>query len=120
VVPSIAGATATISGPHALRVERLVPAAATSSVYNLASTAAYRAGYRLDTAQPGGDRRYLHVLSIDGSVATATANGDSGVTVALANGETAVIAFNRDDIGATLTYGGTTTTLGAGLDSLPE
>jgi hypothetical protein len=120
VAPSISGATATINGAHALSVQRLVPAAATSSAYNLASTSSYRAGYRLDTAQPGGDRRYLHVLSIDGSVASATADGETGVTVALANGETATVAFNRDDIGATLTYGGTTTTLGAGIDTLAE
>jgi hypothetical protein len=120
VAPSIAGATATINGAHALRVQRLVPAAATSSSYSLASTASYRGGYRLDTAQAGGDRRYLHVLSIDGSVASATATSDSGVTVALANGQTATIEFNPADIGATLTYGGTTTTLGAGIDTLAE
>ena len=29
-------------------------------------------------------------------------------------------AFNRDDIGATLTYAGVTTTLGAGIDTLAE
>jgi hypothetical protein len=120
VAPAISGATATINAAHTLRVDRLVPAAATSSAYNLASTSAYRAGYRLDTAQPGGDRRYLHVLSIDGSTASATASGDSGVSIQLANGQAANIAFNRDSIGATLTYAGTTTTLDASVDALQE
>jgi hypothetical protein len=120
IVPAISGATATIGGSHALTVQRLVPASATSSVHNLASTAAYRAGYRLDTAQPGGDRRYLHVLAIDGSVSSATASGENAATVVLANGETATITFNRDDIGATLSYAGQNVTLGAGIDTLPE
>ncbi len=121
VSPAIAGTTATINAAHTLTVQRLVPASgATSSAYRLASTSAYRGGYRLDTKQTGGDRRYLHVLSIDGSVASATATGDTGVTVALANGETATIEFARDAIGATLTYKGATTNLGAGIDALPE
>ena len=121
VAPSISGASATIAAAHELRVQRLVPATgATSSSYNLARTSDYRAGYRLDTTQPGGDRRYLHVLSIDGSVASATAAGETGVTVALSSGETATIEFARDSIGATLTYRGTTTTLGPGIDALPE
>jgi hypothetical protein len=30
------------------------------------------------------------------------------------------VTFNHDDIGATLDYGGTATTLGAGVDVLPE
>ncbi len=119
VSPSISGTNATIGGAHTLSVQRLVPATGASSAYRLASTSAYRAGYRLDTTQPGGDRRYLHVLSIDGSVTSAIASGDNGVTVSLNNGETATITFNRDDIGATLDYRGNAT-LTAGFDALPE
>jgi hypothetical protein len=121
VAPSISGTTATINGAHPLRVQRLVPASgATSSAYSLASTSNYRGGYRLDTTQSGGDRRYLHVMSIDGSVSSATASGDTTATIALGNGQTATVAFERDSIGATLTYGGTTVTLGPGHDTLPE
>jgi len=120
VSPAITGATATISGAHAMTVKRLVPATASSVAHSLASSSAYRGGFRLDTAQPGGDRRYLHVLSIDGSVASATAADDATVTVQLANGQTATIAFNHDEIGGTLTYGGNTVTLSAGVDTLPD
>jgi len=119
--PAISGTTATMTGAHSLRTQRLVPASgATSASFSLASSTNYRAGYRLDTTQAGGDHRYLHVISIDGSVTTATAQGDNGATIALANGQTATVTFNRDDIGATLNYNGATTTLGAGIDSLPE
>jgi hypothetical protein len=119
--PSISGATATIAGgAHSLSVQRLVPAAATSAATSLAGTSAYTGGYRLDETVAGGDVRYLHVLSLDGSTASATASGDSTVTVNLAGGGSATIAFDRANVGATLTYGGTTTTLGAGVDDIAE
>ena len=120
VAPAISGTTATIAGAHQLQVQRLAPASATSTSYSLASTSSYRGGYRLDTTVAGGDVRYLHVLSIDGAVTSATASGDSTVTVALSGGQTATVAFNRDAIGATLTYGGATTALAPGVDALPE
>ncbi|HEY5923394.1 MAG TPA: hypothetical protein VIV11_17060 [Kofleriaceae bacterium] len=120
LVPAISGATATMRGAHTLAAQRLVPATASTASTSLANSAGYRAGYRVDTTQPGGDHRYLHVLSIDGSVASATASGDNAATIALANGKTATVTFNRDDIGATLEYDGATSTLGAGHDSLPE
>jgi hypothetical protein len=66
------------------------------------------------------DRRSLHVLSIDGVVAMATATSDSAVTVQLASGQTATIEFVHDDIGAKLTYAGATTALAPGFDPLPE
>jgi hypothetical protein len=121
VAPSISGNAATISGAHALRVDRLVPASgATSTSYSLASTSNYRGGYRLDTTMNGGDQRYLHVMSIDGSVSSATASGDNTATIALSDGGTAKVEFNRDSIGATLTLNGATFTLAAGHDTLPE
>ena len=64
--------------------------------------------------------RYLHVLSIDGAVLSATAMSDSTVVVQLANGQAATIAFDRDNIGGTMTYGGTTVALGATVDALAE
>ncbi len=118
--PSISGATATISGAHSLKVQRLAPASASSVATSLAGTSVYTGGYRLDETVAGGDVRYLHVLSLDGSTTSATASGDSTVTVNLADGTTATVAFDRANVGATLTYGGTTTTLAAGVDEIPE
>ena len=119
VAPTVSGAVATIGGAHPLRIQRLAPASATSSAYSLASTSSYKAGYRLDTRVAGGDVRYLHALSIDGAITSATGSGDT-VTVSLASGETATVSFAHDSIGATLTYHGVTTTLAAGLDALPD
>jgi hypothetical protein len=122
VAPTVAGPTATISGPHVMNVARLVPATgATSTAVSLPSySSEYRGGYRLDTTQTGGDRRYLHVMSIDGAVSSAVATGDNAASIHLANGQTATVTFNHDDIGASLDYNGTTTTLGAGIDTLAE
>jgi hypothetical protein len=62
----------------------------------------------------------LHVLSLDGAVASATAVGDTTVTVQLASGQTATVAFERDSVGAKLTYGGSDIALAPGIDVLPE
>jgi len=97
-----------------------IPAGATRPATSFAGTSVYTGGYRLDETVAGGDVRYLHVLSLDGSTTSATASGDSTVTVNLAGGQTATVAFNPSDVGATLTYGGVTTTLGAGVDEIPE
>jgi len=42
------------------------------------------------------------------------------VTVNLAGGGSATVKFNRDSVGASLTMNGTTITLGAGVDTLPN
>jgi hypothetical protein len=103
-----------------MKVQRLAPATATSAATSLAGTSAFTGGYRLDETVAGGDVRYLHVRSLDGSTASATVSGDSTVTVNLAGGGSATVAFDRANVGATLTYGGATTTLGAGVDEIPE
>ncbi len=121
VAPAISGSSATVStAGHVLHIQRLAPAAAAASVYNYTADSDFTTGFRLDETMPGGDQRYLHVLSIDGAISSATASGDSTVTVTLANGQAATIAFSHDAIGATLTYNGTPVTLGAGMDMLPE
>jgi hypothetical protein len=125
VAPAISGLSATITnGGHTLKVQRLAPASGSSAATSMAGQAAsggsYVGGYRLDTPVAGGDVRYLHVLSLDGAVATATASGDSSVTIALTGGQTATVTFDRDNPGATLTWNGTTTTLAAGIDDIPE
>lgn len=117
--PQISGATATIGGAHPMTVQRLVPAAATSSSYNMTQTDGYLSGFRLDETVAGGDQRYLHVLSIDGAATSAQAQGDNGVTVQLSDGTTATVTFNRDAMGASLNWGSVQQTLGAGVDVLP-
>lgn len=120
VKPTLSGASTTIASTHTLHVQRLAPATASSSVYSYTVDSDFSGGYRLDETSAGGDVRHLHVLSIDGAVSSATASGDSTVTVVLSNGTTVKVAFNRDAIGATLTYGSTTTTLSSGVDVLPD
>ena len=120
---SIGGAVATItSAGHALKVQKI--AGGTMAVTAMPSVDAdFAGGFRLDETMPGGDNRYLHVLSIDGSVSSTTAAGDAahpGVTVHLANGHTATVTFVRDTTGATLVLDSTTISLGAGVDTLPE
>ena len=96
-----------------------MPAAATSSSYNMTQTEGYLSGFRLDETVAGGDQRYLHVLSIDGAAVSAQASGDNGVTVQLNDGTTASVTFNRDTMGASLNWGSVQQTLGAGVDALP-
>jgi hypothetical protein len=120
VSPAISGASATINAAHALHVTRYAPSAATSSVYAMSADSDFGSGFRLDETIAGGDQRYLHVLSIDGSVTSATAANDSSITVHLSTGHTATVVFNHDVSGATLTYDGTVTNLGMGLDAMPE
>ena len=121
VQPQISGTSATIAGTHQLHVEKI--SGGTMSVHNYAGDADMSGGFRLDETQPGGDQRYLHVLSIDGSVGSTSAAGDAthpGVTIQLADGRTATVTFNKDTVGASLTLDGATTDLAAGVDALPE
>jgi hypothetical protein len=120
VQTTLAGTTTTMSGAHTLRIQRLAPASATARVTNLSGVSDYTAGYRLEEEVAGGDNRHLHVLSIDGAAVTATAANDSTVTVELSSGKTATVAFDRDSVGATLTYDGNETVLTPTVDVLPE
>ncbi|MGE0549277.1 MAG: hypothetical protein AB7O24_20325 [Kofleriaceae bacterium] len=119
--PEITGTRATLAGgAHTLYVDRILPAAATSTSFNLAeSDSDFRGGFRLDTMMPGGDQRYLHVLSIDTAVTSVTAE-TNGVTIALSAGGSATVTFNPDAVGGSLTLGGTTHTLSASVDKLAE
>jgi hypothetical protein len=123
VAASISGSTATITNAgHALHVQRISGGA--MSITSMTSVDSdYSGGYRLDETMAGGDNRYLHVLSIDGSVSSTTSAGDAthpGVTVHLSNGHNATVTFTRDTAGASLVLDGVTKSLGAGVDSLPE
>jgi len=118
VSPSISGATATInSGGHALAITRLQPASVTSSAFSFASDSEFTGGFRLDEQVAGGDRRYLHVFSIDGAATSITAVGTTGVAVVV-GGKTSTITFSRDTAGATLVLDGTSIPLGATVDTL--
>jgi hypothetical protein len=123
VAASISGAVATITNAgHALKVQRISGGAmAVTSMRNVNSD--FTGGFRLDETMPGGNNRYLHVLSIDGSVSSTTPAGDAsrpGVTVRLSNGRTATVTFVRDTPGATLVLDGVTSALSAGVDRLAE
>jgi hypothetical protein len=119
--PTINGSRATVTNAgHTLTIERVGPAQATATVHSFASDGDFSSGFRLDETIAGGDRRFLHVLWIDGAVVTVTAQGESGVAITFGNGTTATVQFTKDAVGGSLTLGGTSTTLAAGLDTLPE
>jgi hypothetical protein len=123
VAASISGATATISNAgHALKVQKV--AGGTMAVTSMSSVDSdFSSGFRLDETMPGGDNRYLHVLSIDGAISSVSSAGDAshpGVAVHLSNGHNATVTFVRDTAGANLVLDGTAHALGAGVDTLPE
>jgi hypothetical protein len=117
--PTISSSKATVmNAGHSLDVLKI--AGGTLSSYDQRADSDLTGGYRIDEKLPGGDNRYLHVLSVDGAVTSATANGADGVNVTLANGQTVSATFEHDAVGATLTLGGQTISLGAGVNPLPE
>ncbi len=123
VAASISGSIATITNAgHTLKIQKL--SGGTLGVTSMPSVDSdFAGGFRLDETMAGGDNRYLHVLSIDGSVSSTTSAGDAthpGVTVQLANGHSATVTFVRDTAGAALVLDGTTISLSAGVDRLPE
>jgi hypothetical protein len=120
VKPVLSGARATISGKRTLTVERILPGQGSSAaVYDLKQDGDdFTGGFRLEAMAPGGDQRFLHVMWI-GSAVTAVTPTTDGVTLQLPSGPVTV-RFNRDAVGGSLVIGGTTTTLDAGVDTLPE
>ena len=59
------------------------------------------------------------VLGADGAVVSAQAVDASTVDLSV-GGQTVRVHFNADTIGGSLTRGGQTTALAAGVDALPE
>ena len=117
--PAISGNTATVTAAgHQLAVTKLSPG--TMSTYDFRGNSEFTGGFRLEQTQPGGNQRYLNVISIDGAATSITAQGDAGASMHLADGRNVTVAFDHDNVGATLTINGTATTLGAGLDNLAE
>jgi hypothetical protein len=119
--PTTSGTRTTIQGKqHTLSIERVAPASATASVHDYTTDSDFNGGFRLDEAVAAGDQRYLHVLWIDGAVGSVSAAGADGATIVLANGTSATIQFSHDAIGGTMMIGSSSTTLGTGVDTLPE
>jgi hypothetical protein len=120
--PAISGANTTVTAAgHTLNIQRLAPAAASASAVSFAALSSdFNNGYRLDETMPGGDNRWLHVATIDGSAAQVTSSDGNSVDLVLANGTPAHVAFDPNGVGGTLTLGNQTISLSAGIDQLPE
>jgi len=118
--PTISGATTTVVSPdHMMSIQRLSPASATTSVHMYNQDSDFSNGYRLDEQLVGGDQRWLHVISIDGA-ATNVTSVDANTASLTVGGKTVTVGFNPASIGGTLKIDSSTTTLGAGIDELPE
>jgi hypothetical protein len=131
IQPSLAGARATMTGAqHTLRVERLAPASAATSIHDLGAESGdeVEGGYRVDAQLAGGEQQLLHVLWIDDAAGTVTrsdAEGRIGAEIQLAGGRTATVRFGAAGVDGTLTIreGGATVadeTLAAGVSTLAE
>jgi hypothetical protein len=120
--PSISGASTTVTASgHTLNIQRLAPAAASASSYSYAANNSdFTNGYRLDETMAGGDNRWLHVATIDGSATNVSSSDGNTVSLTLANGTTATVAFNPTAVGGTLTLGSQTIPLTATIDTLPQ
>ena len=119
--PTINGATTTVmNAGHTLTVQRLGEAAATSTIHNYNTDSDFSTGFRLDETVTGGSHQWLHVAYIDSAVTSVTATDATSADITLAGGKLVHVSFNPTTVGATLKIGSDTTTLGAGVDSLPE
>jgi hypothetical protein len=120
--PAISGAQTTVTASgHTLNIQRLAPANASASAFSYAANNSdFTNGYRLDETMPGGDNRWLHVATIDGSATNITSTDGNTVSMTLADGTAVTVSFNTGSVGATLMLGSQSVTLGPGVDTLPE
>ena len=99
--PVVAGATATVTtGGHTLAVTRVFPTSGNWTVFDFRSNSDFSGAWRLDGVQPGGDRTYVTIMSIDGASSPATST----------------VVFS--DVGVTFTLNGKAVVLGSGIDAL--
>jgi hypothetical protein len=119
--PTIAGTqTSMTASGHTLNIERVTPSTGvTSTVHNYTADGDFMNGFRLDEQLAGGDQRWLHVIWIDGAVSSVSAH-DANTVDLMVGGKTVQVSFDPTQIGGTLTIDSSTTTLGAGIDQLPE
>ena len=130
VRPVVSGATATFAGAgETMTVQRLIPAAATTSVFEWDTEAGFSDGYRLDERVAGGANSFLHVLSFGSTVSSVARNdaaGRQGVQVNFSDGRVAVVRFSTTGVDGTLELrapGGAvvqTVALNSGVRELPE
>jgi len=122
--PAMAGGTSHdfVAAGHTLTLETVTaPGTTTPSIYDFkASDADFSAGFRYDETAPAGDNRFVHVLTIDHAATNIAQMGPDGVTMTIGGNKIVTVVFNHASIGGTLTIDATTTTLGTGLDPLPE
>ena len=124
--PTVSSTRSTFAGTsHTLRVERVIPAAASTQVVNLAaSDSEFTGGFRLEETVAGGANQFLHVMWLDGAVGTVSrsdAGGRIGVTVTMANGKTATVRFGATGVDGTLEITGAgVQALTPGVSALPE
>lgn len=134
VQPVVRGATATFAGTdETMTLQRVIPAAATTSVFDWSTDSEYSGGFRLDEAVAGGSNTFLHVLSF-GAAAGATvssavrsdAAGRQGVQITFADGRVALVRFSTSGVDGTLELRSATGTvtqsvaLNVGVRTLPE
>jgi hypothetical protein len=118
--PTMNGAqTTVVNADHMLTVQRMSPAGATTSIHPYSQDSDFTGGFRLDEQMAGGDQRWLHVIWID-NAASNVASVDGNTVSLTVGGKTVRVGFDPNAIGGTLQIGSTTTTLGAGIDELPE
>ena len=120
-MPTIAGTQTTMtSSGHTLNIQRVTPSTGVNAtVHDYTADSDFMNGFRLDEQLAGGDQRWLHVVWIDGAVTSVSAH-DANTVDLMVGGKTVQVGFDPNAIGGTLTIGSSTTTLGAGLDELPE
>jgi len=119
--PTINGAiTTTTNAGHTLTVQRLGETGATSAIHNYNADGDFSSGFRLDETVPGGDHAWFHVAYIDNAVTSVTMTDATSADIVLAGGKMVHVSFNASAVGGSLTIAGSATTLGAGVDSLPE
>lgn len=134
VQPVVRGATATFAGTdETMTLQRVIPAAATTSVFDWSTDSEYSGGFRLDEAVAGGSNTFLHVLSF-GAAAGATVSsavrsdavGRQGVQITFADGRVALVRFSTTGVDGTLELRSATGTvtqsvaLNVGVRTLPE
>jgi hypothetical protein len=113
VAPSVLGSkTSVVNGDSRLDMTRIIPgegAATPTSIFWNSVSSEYAKGStasRQDLAVTGADTsEFLHVFGINGAVSAAvaaSATGQSGVMVTLADGRVAIVRFNQASRGGTL------------------
>ena len=128
--PAIAGRTATVSADGStLTVHAMLPGTSTLSTLDWKTDSDMLGGYRFEAVDSAGTSSlFLHVISLDGAVATAASDdlaGQHGVKLTLKSGDAATVRFWDATPGASIDWtraNGTSVTTGPrtmGVQALP-